>query len=93
MAVGLAEKIDVFQAEFPGYGMVAHLASRIVERLRGLAVRSSIVQHNVEWARLQAYGHQINKIRHLETVALKSVDHVIAVSSEDKGTDGTDGCC
>ena len=84
VAVGLAEDVDVFQAEFPGYGVTAHLASRIVGRLRSTQVRSSIVQHNVEWARLQAYGHQVERIRRLETGALKLVDDVIAVSSEDE---------
>ena len=84
IAVGLVEKVDVFQAEFPGYGVVAHLASRIVGRLRKAAVQSSIVQHNVEWARLMAYGHSVGRIRQMEKRALQMVDDVIAVSQEDK---------
>ena len=86
VAVGLAEEIDVFQAEFPGYGLTAHFASRIVGRVRDTTVRSSIVQHNVEWARLQAYGHEVNRVRRLEKAALKVVDDVIAVSMDDKET-------
>ncbi len=85
IAVGLVEHIDVYQAEFPGFGPVAHLASRILSKIRKTVVRSSIVQHNVEWARLQAYGHETSRIRKLETLALRLVDDVIAVSQEDKG--------
>ena len=84
VAVGLTEDIDVFQAEFPGYGLTSYLASKIVGKLRGQTVRSSIVQHNVEWARLKAYGHEVDRIRRMETVALKLVDDVIAVSIDDK---------
>ncbi len=84
IAVGLVENIDVYQAEFPGFGPVAHLASRILSKLRSVRVRSSIVQHNVEWARLKAYGHDTNRIRKMEKVALRLVDDVIAVSREDK---------
>ena len=84
VAVGLVEKIDVFQAEFPGYGVMAHVTARIVARIRKSAVRSSIVQHNVEWARLKAYGHDVGRIRGMETLALKMVDDVIAVSQDDK---------
>ena len=84
VAVGLQEKVDVFQAEFPGYGLVAHLASRIVQSLRGVSVRSSIVQHNVEWLRLADFGHQTQRIKQMERLALGLVDQVIAVSQDDK---------
>lgn len=84
VAVGLQEKVDVFQAEFPGYGLVAHLASRIVQYLRGGLVRSAIVQHNVEWLRLADFGHQTQRIKQMERVVLRLVDQVIAVSQDDK---------
>lgn len=84
VSVGLVEQIDIFQAEFPGYGAMAFLASRIVSKLRDTEVRSSIVQHNVEWARLAAYGHKTSRIQRMEKVSLNLVDDVIAVSLDDK---------
>ena len=84
VAVGLVEDIDVFQAEFPGYAVMSHLASRIVQMLRGQPVQSILVQHNVEWARLKDFGFQTRWIQKCERVALQIVDDVIAVSAEDK---------
>ena len=83
--IGLEEDIDVFQAEFPGYGLIAELASRCIKWIRGgQKPRTSIVQHNVEWHRLQAFGHSVEWIQRMETLALQAVDDVIAVSQEDK---------
>ena len=80
--VGRRERIDVFQAEFPGYGVPAWLAARILGR------RSSIVQHNVEWDRLADVcglsAEQVRRVRACERFALERVDEVIAVSADDK---------
>ncbi|MCB9744708.1 MAG: radical SAM protein [Alphaproteobacteria bacterium] len=82
MAVGRAEKIEVFQAEFPGYGLACHLAAR------ALGGRSVICQHNVEWDRLQDVSglsdEEVAWIRGLERFVLDRVDEVIAVSADDK---------
>ena len=79
VAVGELESIDVFQAEFPGYGVPAWLAAQFC---RG--AQSSVVQHNVEWARLGDFGHDVSKIRPIEQWVIDRVDHVIAVSTDDK---------
>ena len=85
VSVGLEEDIDVFQAEFPGYGIVAALASRIIATIRvGKHPISSIVQHNVEWDRLQEFGHDVHRIRKMELLSLRAVDEVIAVSVDDR---------
>jgi MoaA/NifB/PqqE/SkfB family radical SAM enzyme/glycosyltransferase involved in cell wall biosynthesis len=80
--VGRRESIDVFQAEFPGYGLSCWLAAK------ALGAQSSIVQHNVEWDRLQDVlgltAEEVRHVRRLELWALEHVDHVIAVSDEDK---------
>ena len=84
--VGIAENISVFQAEFPGFGLVSMWASRVVSWLDGRRthVQSSIVQHNVECIRLQDFGHDIRYMKAMERYALSVVDHVIAVSADDK---------
>ncbi len=84
LTVGLVEQIDVFQAEFPGYGMPALIAAKLSGRLRGVSVRSSIVQHNVEWDRLESFGHDVRRIRPIEQGILAMVDEVIAVSTDDR---------
>ena len=80
--VGRAEEIDVFQAEFPGYGLACWMAARI------LGGRSSIVQHNVEWDRLQDVSgmstEEVRRIKSLERFALSRVDEIIAVSADDR---------
>ncbi len=88
-AVGQLEDIDWFQAEFPGYGAPAWVASRsltLLRRARGQdrGVRASIVQHNVEWARLQEFGADVGRIRTVEQLLLALVDEVIAVSDDDR---------
>mgnify|MGYP002630624813 CR=1 FL=1 len=80
--VGLRHDIDVFQAEFPGYGLACWLAAKALE------ARSSIVQHNVEWDRLQDVmglsATEVERIRALELFALNKVDDVLAVSTDDR---------
>ena len=82
--VGLAHDIDVFQAEFPGYGLAAALAARALSLRRGKKVQSAVVQHNVEWDRLAEFGHDVRFIRPIEQAVLRLVDHVIAVSRDDQ---------
>ena len=86
--IGQKEKVDVFQAEFPGYGIPAALAAQAIRLYRGWNGGrhpiSSIVQHNVEWDRLQEFGHRVDRIRKMECLALSMVDEVIAVSQADK---------
>jgi len=82
LQVGRIERIDVFQAEFPGYGVPCWLAAKLLGR------RSSIVQHNVEWDRLQDViglgDEEVRRIRACELFALGRVDEVIAVSEADR---------
>ena len=88
IGLALQENIDVFQAEFPGYGIAAFLASTIVGTYRkivgGRIPISSIVQHNVEWDRLGAFGVESAQIKKWEVRSLELVDEVIAVSEDDK---------
>jgi MoaA/NifB/PqqE/SkfB family radical SAM enzyme/glycosyltransferase involved in cell wall biosynthesis len=80
--VGLREQVEVFQAEFPGYGLPCWVAARVLD------ARSSIVQHNVEYDRLMdvlGLGEaEVRHIRELELFALRRVDDVIAVSEDDR---------
>ena len=88
LGVGFCENIDVFQAEFPGYGIAAYIASSVLGLYRqiygGAIPISSIVQHNVEWDRLREFGISNEKIRTWEIRALSLVDEIIAVSQDDK---------
>lgn len=90
LEVGRREGIDVFQAEFPGYGVPAWLAARGLALLRRAAARgsapprASIVQHNVEWDRLREFGFPVERLRKVEQGLLSLVDDVIAVSADDK---------
>lgn len=92
LEVGRLEGIDVFQAEFPGYGVPAAVAAQLLGRLRaarlgrrgrGGTARCSVVQHNVEWDRLEEFGHPVDRIRPVEQGVLRLVDEVIAVSADD----------
>lgn len=84
LQVGLREQVDLFQAEFPGYAVPAALAARALSALSGRPVRSSVVQHNVEWDRLEEFGHDVRWIRAAERTALSLVDDIIAVSEDDR---------
>jgi MoaA/NifB/PqqE/SkfB family radical SAM enzyme/glycosyltransferase involved in cell wall biosynthesis len=88
LMVGRVEAIDVFQAEFPGYGVPSAIAAQIlglISRSKGGArQRSCIVQHNVEWDRLEEFGHDVKRMRPIEQAVLGMVDDVIAVSLDDR---------
>lgn len=88
-AVGVAEKADVFQAEFPGYGVPAFLAARL------LGKRSVLVQHNVEYDRLAEMAGldqaALVRLRALEVGICRAVDEIIAVSVDDRDRMVRDG--
>lgn len=84
LEVGRTEGIDLFQAEFPGYAVPAALAARALRVATGRPVRSSVVQHNVEWDRLAEFGHGVKHVRRAELAALSMVDDIIAVSEDDR---------
>ncbi|MSQ01846.1 MAG: radical SAM protein [Myxococcales bacterium] len=80
--VGLRERIDVYQAEFPGYAVPAALAATL------LGGRSVLVQHNVEHDRLRQTaglsGGALARIRAVELAAVAAVDELIVLSEEDR---------
>ncbi|MFZ5475574.1 MAG: radical SAM protein [Myxococcota bacterium] len=80
--VGLRERVDVFQAEFPGYAAPATLAARV------LGGRSVAVMHNVEFDRLaQMAGLRrgaLARVKAIEVALLRATDAVIAVSEVDR---------
>ena len=88
IGVGVQESIDVFQAEFPGFGPPAVLAARLLGVWRGWTggrrPQSAIVEHNIEFDRLMEFGQGNAAIRRMEIRALNMVDHIIAVSAEDR---------
>jgi MoaA/NifB/PqqE/SkfB family radical SAM enzyme/glycosyltransferase involved in cell wall biosynthesis len=81
-AAGVIEQADVFQAEFPGYGVPAFLAARL------LGKRSCLVQHNVEYDRLSEMAGlseaALARLRSVEVGVCRAVDEIIAVSADDK---------
>ncbi len=88
-AVGAQEKADVFQAEFPGYGVPAFLAAK------ALGKRSVLVQHNVEYDRLAEMAGlsqaALARLRAMEVGICRAVDEIIAVSADDKQRMARDG--
>ncbi len=80
--VGVRERIDVYQAEFPGYAVPGMLAARL---LGGRAVG---VMHNVEFDRLRQMAglapSALGRIRRVEVALLRALDGVIAVSDADR---------
>lgn len=80
--VGWAHRVQVYQAEFPGYAVPAVLAARL------LGGQSALVQHNVEHRRLKDTTELppsvLSRIRTIEAACMKAVDHVIAVSEPDR---------
>ncbi|MBK7758791.1 MAG: radical SAM protein, partial [Deltaproteobacteria bacterium] len=80
--VARAERADVLQAEFPGYALPCAVIAR------ALGLRSSLVQHNIEWQRLQEVvglsGGALLRARELERLACLAVDDVITVSADDR---------
>ena len=79
-----AEGVDVLQAEFPGYALPAAVSAALAGPFLGRGVQSSLVQHNVEWDRLEEFGHKVERLRRVEQGLLRAVDHVIAVSADDR---------
>jgi MoaA/NifB/PqqE/SkfB family radical SAM enzyme/glycosyltransferase involved in cell wall biosynthesis len=88
-AVGVMEKADIFQAEFPGYGVPAFLAARL------LGKRSCLVQHNVEYERLSEMAglsaSALDRLRAFEVGVCRAVDEIIAVSADDRDRMVRDG--
>lgn len=82
LAVGLAEDVAVFHAEFPGYGVPATVAARL------LGVRAVVVEHNVEYDRLAQMagvgGRRLARLRAVETRILAAADDVVTVSRADR---------
>lgn len=80
--LGFTHRIEVYQAEFPGYAMPALIASRL------LGGQSALVEHNVEHKRLRDTTglptDALERIRALESFCIRSVDHLIAVSEVDR---------
>jgi len=80
--VGLRERIDVYQAEFPGYAAPAWLAARV------LGGRTVAVMHNVEFDRLRQMAGlppaALGRIRAVEVALLRAMDGVVAVSEADR---------
>ena len=79
--VGLRHRVDVYQAEFPGFVVPCVVAAAAT---RG---RSSLVQHNVEWQRLadttELEPELIERFRKIEVALCRLVDEVIPVSTVD----------
>lgn len=80
--VGVRERIDVYQAEFPGYAAPAWLAART------LGGRAVAVMHNVEFDRLRQMAGLsagvLARIRAVEVALLRAMDGVVAVSDADR---------
>lgn len=80
--VGRRHRIQVFQAEFPGFAAPAALAAR------ALGARAVLGQHNVEWDRLAQMAGlgpaALRRIRRLELLLAGMVDEVVVCSEEDR---------
>lgn len=80
--VGVRERIDVYQAEFPGYAAPAWIAART------LGGRAVAVMHNVEFDRLRQMAGlstgALARIRAVEVALLRAMDGVVAVSEADR---------
>jgi glycosyltransferase involved in cell wall biosynthesis len=80
--VATQKTIDVYQAEFPSFMEACRWAHRLFGGLR------AIVEHNVEFDRLaNTYGLSDNvraRLKRYEVGLCNSVDHVIAVSHNDR---------
>lgn len=80
--VGVRHGTDWFQAEFPGFGAPAWVAARILRR------KCSVVQHNVEWKRLEDTtelpAETIKRLREIELQLCHLADEVVTCSSDDR---------
>jgi|GEM_PF-603463 len=80
--VGIKHKTEWFQAEFPGFGAPCWVAARL------LRAKCSIVQHNVEWKRLEDTTgldpQTIARLREIELQLCHLADEVITCSDDDR---------
>ena len=80
--VGVRHKTDWFQAEFPGFGAPAWVAARL------LRAKCSVVQHNVEWKRLEDTTELprdvLDRLRGIELQLCHLADEVITCSADDR---------
>jgi MoaA/NifB/PqqE/SkfB family radical SAM enzyme/glycosyltransferase involved in cell wall biosynthesis len=80
--VGRKHGTDWFQAEFPGFALPAWMAARVLRR------RCSLVQHNVEWKRMEdtidLHPKVLERVRGIELQLAHLMDEVIVVSREDR---------
>ena len=80
--VGRKHKTDWFQAEFPGFGAPAYVASRL------LRAKCSVVEHNIEWSRLadttDLSAKTVARLREIELVLCHLADEVITCSDDDR---------
>ena len=80
--VGVRHRTDWFQAEFPGFGAPAWVAARL------LRAKCSVVQHNVEWKRLEDTTEippaVLDRLRGIELQLCHLADEVITCSADDR---------
>ena len=80
--VGVRHRTDWFQAEFPGFGAPAWVAARL------LRAKCSVVQHNVEWKRLEDTTEippdVLERLRGIELQLCHLADEVITCSADDR---------
>ena len=80
--VGVRHRTDWFQAEFPGFGAPAWVAARL------LRAKCSVVQHNVEWKRLEDTTELpaavLDRLRGIELQLCHLADEVITCSADDR---------
>jgi len=80
--VGRKHKTDWFQAEFPGFGVPAYVASRLLRR------KCSVVEHNVEWSRLadttELSEATVRRLREIEMQICHLADEVVTCSDDDR---------
>lgn len=80
--VGIRERIDVYHAEFPGFGVPGAIAARL------LGGRAVVTEHNVEWDRLRQTtamsAASLARVRAIERTILRAQHRVIAVSEADR---------
>ncbi len=80
--VGRVHRSDWFQAEFPGFLAPCWVAARLLRK------RCSIVQHNVEWKRLEdtteLEPEALARLREIELQLCHLADEVITCSADDR---------
>jgi MoaA/NifB/PqqE/SkfB family radical SAM enzyme/glycosyltransferase involved in cell wall biosynthesis len=80
--VGRKHKTDWFQAEFPGFGVPAWIAARVLRK------KCSVVEHNVEWSRLadttQLSDLTVKRLREIELQICHLADEVVTCSDDDR---------